>query len=402
LDGTKNVIIKGIGIRNFLRTIEISAAERVSLLDLRLVPGRTGILLYDGVRGVRVDDLTINAGFPPWASWRDVKTKPRIGASLKLTGILLRGHAGCVRIEQSRFINVFDGVTAVDAPRHLQIMHNAFDRVLDDALQLGTAGADVEFGYNMVFGPGPSHDGSGPSPAPGTKYIHHNVIDVRDEELYHRVGQGKPGWRFHIPLAVHGLREAGADPWKIYQNTILFRPNTNRYGAGQDRKGPRSGPKHEVYNNIFLQLSDWHVARDARVDDGAEIFDGNIYHRAAPHPKSDLFILWRYGDERRDFASLEAFRDSSYAMATQAYYPPGWERLGIQADPELRDPERCDYRPAADSPAARRGVDLSRTGWPGSRDGGYRGAVSPDAVTGLDEIGARLATRCDVGTAAAP
>jgi hypothetical protein len=387
LEGARHLVLKGIGIRHFLRPIDLRAGGIISLLDLAIVPGRTGILVQKGVRDLTLRGLTIDAGFPAWVAWRDVKSKPRVAARLKLTGVLVRSETACISITHSRFIDVFDGITAAGSPEHLSIRHNAFDRVIDDALQLGTAAAHVEFGYNLVFGPGPSHHGSGPSPAPGTKYIHHNVIDVRHDELYSRVGEDRAGWRHHIPLPTHSIKAAGPDPWKIYHNTILFRRNTNNAGAGQERKGPREGPPHEVYNNIFVQHSDYRASRGARVDDGAEIFDGNLYHRTVPRAEASLFSSWRRGEETRSFASLAEFRSSSFAAATRAYYLPGWEQMGIEADPLLRDPPGRDYRPALDGPAALGALDLGATGWPGAHAGGYRGAVDPRAASGLGAVG---------------
>jgi hypothetical protein len=206
-------------------------------------------------------------------------------------------------------------------------------------------------------------------------------------ELYSRLGEDKPGWRYHIALPTHSTDFAGADPWKLCNNTILFRSNTNNSGAGQDRDGPRGGPPHEVYNNIFVQQSDHRLARDEGVGDGAEIFDGNLYHRTVPNARAPLFQPWHNGEESRSFISLDEFRSSDFARATRSHYPPGWEQAGVEADPMLRDPGGRDYRPAHDGPAASGALDLSAKGWPGADGAGYRGAVDPRALTGLGEVG---------------
>lgn len=388
LDGARHIVIKGLGIKHFLRPVDVRSGALLTLVDLEIVPGRTGVLIGEGAQHVGLHGIRVDAGFPAWVAWRDVKSGPRVAARLKLTGALVRSETECISITGSHFADVFDGITAAGNSERLSIRNNAFDRVIDDALQLGTAAAHVEFAYNLVLGPGPSHHGSGSSRSPGTKYIHHNVIDARHEELYSRLGEGKPGWRHHIVFPTHGMKSAGPDPWKIYNNSILFLRNTNNAGAGQERKGPRLGPVHEVYNNIFVQHSDYHVSRAAQLSDGAEIFDGNLYYRTVSPAQTPLFRSWRNGEETRDFASLAEFRNSSFAAITRSHYPPGWEHAGVEADPLLRDPDGRDYRPARNGPAASGALDLGSRGWPGAkREGGYRGAVDPDAETGLGAVG---------------
>ena len=169
LDGTRHVVLKGLGIKHFLRPLDVRSGVALSLSDLEIVPGRTGVVIGKDVQNVQLRGVTVDAGFPAWVSWRDVKSGPRVAAHLKLTGLILRGQTDCISITHSRFIDVFDGITAVGNPERLSVRNNEFDRVIDDALQLGTAAAHVEFAYNLVLGPGPSHHGSGPSRAPNPR-----------------------------------------------------------------------------------------------------------------------------------------------------------------------------------------------------------------------------------------
>lgn len=389
LADARHVVVDGLDLRHFRRPLVLADAAAITLRNLRLVPGRTGVLLDDGARGIALDGLLIEGGFPAWIAWRDLKDPPQPAAGLKLAGLILRAVSD-VTVTRSCFRDLFDGILATRDPRRLAVLHNRFEHVVDDALQLGTAASHVEFAYNLVLGPSVSHHASGPALAPGTKYIHHNVIDVRFEELYGRQGQDGPGWRFHIPFPRHGMLSLTLDPWKIYNNTILFEANTNAAGAGQNRAGLRAGPPHEVYNNIFVVRSGGRVARGERVDDGAEILDGNLYHRPPSLAYEPLMIDWQNAGQSRDFWSLAEFRASSLAEATRAYYPPGWESRGVQADPLLRDPADGDYRPLPDGPAAEGAIDLSATGWPGATGAGFRGAVDPGMPTEFDTVGSRL------------
>jgi hypothetical protein len=167
----------------------------------------------------------------------------------------------------------------------------------------------------------------------------------------------------------------GADPWKIYQNTIVVtQDHTTDRGIECSYFIEPYDPKHphEVYNNIFIQTAGHWIAREARTADGSQIFDGNLYHRQAAHSEKPLFKDLRLGDRKESFHSLSDFKRSEFWRATKAYYPAGWESAGVESDPLLDQ----DYRPARKGPAAAGAVSLP-AGFPGNDGQGYRGALAP-------------------------
>ena len=117
-------------------------------------------------------------------------------------------------------------------------------------LQLGTAGYDIEVNHNVMVqvASGPSWHGSGSPPAGkvGTKYFHHNVIDASVPMLYGRIdphqknpakfgGPHGDGIAAGRPFGAHSFSGVtGADPWKVYHNTILGHIDVDNRGFGVD------------------------------------------------------------------------------------------------------------------------------------------------------------------------
>ena len=339
-------------------------------------------LIDNSTHDIHFDRVNMNLLCPPWVAWSDVKFTRLVD---KFTGVLLNSSskASNIKIESCQFNGVFDGIIATGKNKHNIRVHDSSFTVFDDALQLGSANYDIEFSYNMVIGPGPSHHGTGSSPFPGTKYIHHNIIDTSRPMLYGRkdpTGYLKSkyrGWRHPMCHGGHvGSGYGDGDPWKIYNNTYLFGENIGSVGPGIAPKGRSSKSKHEVYNCILIQNSDLFITRNGRVDDGKEIRDGNVYYRTVKNPKDGRFLAeLQSGGSTGHFSSLAKFKSSKHYAVTKKYYTPGWEASGLEVNPQLDK----NYAPQNDA-AWFGGVDLSKKGWPGTQSlkgDPYRGAIAP-------------------------
>jgi hypothetical protein len=311
---------------------------------------------------------------------------------LQGAAIELNDRVDGVVVRNCRFTGLFDAIDATEDPRNLHIHHNEFHTIRDDVLQLGTAGFGVDFHDNLIRKAtvGVSYHGSGAA-APsviGTKFIHHNVIDTSTTQLYGRddpAGLLPSTWRGPLGDGMatgraFGDHEShlvtGPDPWKIYCNTVVVARDVDDRGAGQSYEHSRFDPAvpHEVYNNIFVQMVDHHLDRRARVADGSQIQDGNLYFLRLAHASSPLFQQYDNAGIRRDFVSLSQFLASGHWTATRASYPAGWEAFGVQGDPGLD----ASYRPAAGGPAASGAIDLRTRGWPGTASAQpWRGALPP-------------------------
>ena len=389
----RHLEIDNLSIEGYRHCLRIDDAAFLKLSNLTMRCGTIAVVMF-GTHHVQIRNVTFHHDLPDWISWTDIKSGRRPARLLKAAAIALGEGVHHLDVSGSRFFGVFDGIEAIsEGLHHVRVDHNLF-HVRDDALQLASTAYQIEFDNNLVFGPGPSHDGSGDTPEPGTKYIHHNIIDTRAALFWGRVDpdeQLKPymrGWGPHRPLSSHN-DDGFLDPWKIYQNTFVLGDGLGIGGVGLGLWGrPSPDVPHEVYNNIIQQRADaWLIAR-LDVAAGGQILDGNLYHRTVAGAKAPFFKDMAMGDEFRHFSSLAAFRESAFSSSTQAFYGLGWEQGGIEADPGLGAIDQGDYRPMIDGAASAPGiVDLQPTGWPGTSAQPFRGAVDPHASSKTGDVG---------------
>lgn len=367
-------------------------ATRITVRDSAIRGGRYHIRIKDDVEQVALERVTIDGGVPPWIARSDVKRPrdARPGHRFQGAGVHI-ANASSVTIADSRFRYLFDGIDASPAPSQLKIIDNEFFVIRDDVLEIGSASYDVEVAHNVMTSVayGVSWNGAGQPPdgKAGTKYIHHNIIDASTPMLYGRSDpDGTLEDKFDGPLGdgmatgraigMHSRSSiTGADPWKIYNNTFIV-------GADVDNRGVEAAyyiepydpnVPHEVYNNIFVQRSGDPIVREARLSDGSQVFDGNLYDRRPHQNARPLLEDLLDNGNGHDFASLNDFVGSAPWRATRAYYGPGWEQSGVEGDPQLD----ANHRPAAQGPAAQGAIPLASRGWPGASDQSFRGARAP-------------------------
>ncbi|GAB62034.1 hypothetical protein KSU1_C0438 [Candidatus Jettenia caeni] len=385
------ISIEGINARYQNNVFEFeSGSDHITLKNMEIAGGRTPIMIRGDVRDIVLDGIHVSDNVPPWIAWSDVKCGTQPGHSLQGTAISIEDSAHDIEIKNCIFENTWDGIDANETAYNLHIHDNVFKGTRDDVVQLGSGCSDIEFNHNKLLfvSKGVSREGSGSPLRPGTKYIHHNIIDCskpmlggrRDpddvlSEKYH--GPNGDGMVWARPFGRHqGIEFGGGDPWKIYHNTIIFGKELNGKGAGHEYilESFYPGYPQEVYNNIIIQTMDHWLARDCRVADGSQICDGNIYYRSVAGPKNYFFRSWeeKLGSSSYYFKSLSAFKSSPLFDASRKYYAPGWEKNGTEANPQLDK----DYYPAPDGPAATGAIPLPSS-WPGLDGGGYRGALPP-------------------------
>lgn len=291
-----------------------------------------------------------------------------------------------VTISDCTFSRSWDAVSALADADNILIYGNSFTNIRDDGIQLGSSTSNVDIGYNRMIHvfTGISRHGSGDCPEPGTKFIHHNIIDS-SKPMFVRRGdplnllKKKHAWlngpemMNNPPFGVHRLKHIGTDPYRIYNNTIIFRRSPSRYGVGitVSETNRSAIPPSEIYNNIMMCNEDGEILRLADCGGGTQIYDGNIYFKPVAASKTPYFYQYLINNKHRHFFSLENFRKSECASLTRIYYPPGWDSESIIADPLLD----TDYTPSAFGPAATKGITLNQK-WP-NFDSLYRGAIPP-------------------------
>jgi hypothetical protein len=115
------------------------------------------------------------------------------------------------------------------------------------------------------------------------------------------------------------------------------------------------------------------MLRRARVHDGSQVFDGNVWARFGAPATTPLLQQCENNAVFADFVSWSAFATSSHSTAATANYAPGWEVAGAEGDPQLDG----DLHPRRGGLADGDGVPLATRPWPGAARGGYRGALAP-------------------------
>jgi hypothetical protein len=280
---------------------------------------------------------------------------------------------------------LFDGFNG--RVHNVHIHHNVFRGIRDDCFQFATSSYNLEINHNKMIhvSKGPGYQGTGDSEKPGTKYIHHNIIDCTKLWQYTRrkvngewgkkpskkVNELGQGWS--KAFGAHGNRNI-KDPWKVYHNTILFGKGISGWGAGHEYTHAPFDPDvpHEVYNNIIIQVADAWLAGRVRVADGSQIHDGNLYYRSYANPTQPFFARWSDASGPQDFNSLAEFLASPLFTESKKHYAPGFESSGVEGDPRLDS----HYRPDPGGPAATGAIPLPPE-WPGNTAGVFRGALPP-------------------------
>jgi hypothetical protein len=341
----------------------------------------TAIILRDGVKDVMVNHITVNGNFPDWLAWTDMKGNDGQSTPASYWPMRSAGINGSfvsnISVLNSHFNRVFDGM--VISGNNINVSGN-YGEFIDDFIQLGSDSSNVYIHENTIRGSGPSHYGRGDSESPGTIFVHDNYIDSSVKYL---IGKNDPsniledkhqGWRSGKPIAAHALSAVNkGDPWKIYQNTIVF---DGRFASGSglslwDGRN-ETGKAHEVYNNLIIEVGGGSILKSLQISDGKQYYDGNIYWQNTSSPKMPIFSGFanKKGDKEH-FYSVESLRSSTIYDQSKRQYKPGWENSGNSGNPHLDS----NYRPIQGGVAASGAVKLPNSFHGESNT--YRGALAP-------------------------
>jgi hypothetical protein len=385
--GSSYLVFDGVQFKYKNNAIEfMSGSHDITVRNAELLGGRTHVMVRDGVHNLIFDGITVDDSVPPWITWEDVKSGTKPAHSLQGVAFNIQGSAHHVEIKNSTVSDVFDVLDATATAHDLHVHDNLFVGIRDDCFQLGSGGYNYHIHDNRMIhvSKGVSRHGSGSSPRPGTTWVHHNVVDNSRLMQYGRQtsdgtwhGKADPGMDGRVWATPFGSHEGSGfgqgDAWKIYHNTVIHGKDISNLGGGHTRSR-RPGHVHEVYNNIFVQVTDFRIARGATAAGGMQIYDGNLYYRQAENPTNAIFVSYEPAGNGapQSFQTLAEFVGSPFWEETRSFYAPGWETNSVEADPKLDE----NYKPGPGSPAAFGGVSLPE-GLPGRDRTGYRGAVDP-------------------------
>jgi hypothetical protein len=127
----------------------------------------------------------------------------------------------------------------------------------------------------------------------------------------------------------------GPDPWKIYHNTIQAAPDMDNEGVGAAYNLALYDPldPQEVYNNIFIQTGDQWILRGARIGDGSQILDGNLYFRSLPDLRTPLFYPFPGDNGTASYDTLAAWNASNGPVITHEVLSSGVGGLRLRGQP---------------------------------------------------------------------
>jgi hypothetical protein len=383
LDGAAHLELEGLVLRHRGIGVELGdGAHHITFRDVRVLGGSYHVVVQEDCHHLTFDRVQIRDSIPPWVAWQDVKSGSMPANGLQGAGIEIGERSHQIEVRDSHFSGMFDGIDVLGDAHDVEIHHSVFEDIRDDALELGTAGHHHHVHHNRMVDSlaAVSIDGSGSAPQPGTTWVHHNLIDTSTKTQFYRPGAEMEaladpiGRVWATPFGVHGGDDLGqGDAWSIYQNTIVLGADIFREGAGHTM-ARRPGFVHRVLNNIFVQVADHPVAREASAVGGQQIYDGNLYFRAVSPTSTPLFLEYEQtpGDAE-SFAELAEFIGSDFWEATRSFYPPGWETHSVELDPQLD----ADYRP---SPAAAAGAVPLPADLPDATESSGRGALAPQGA----------------------
>ncbi|MDB4224578.1 hypothetical protein N9850_12470, partial [Granulosicoccus sp.] len=358
-----------------------STSSNVVISDTTFMGLSIAIIAEEGVDNVVVDHCEIDARFPAYLAWTDMKgtdgqSKPGAHWLNKAAGLTGR-QIDALTFSNNYFNETFDGLVISGADAN--IFGNA-GFFVDDFVQLGSDSSNVKINSNLVLGAGPSHYGRGNSPAPGTIYIYQNVIDTSRKILWGKLDpqnilrSSYSGWGEQKPFQSHAKSAVeDGDPWKIYNNTVVFDSSENGFGLGIELFGEQNstGESHEVYNNIFMETGGGIFTKNINIGLANQIYDGNVYWSTSLVGGPIFSSMKNMAQSSETFYSLNDFRASNHFTETISQVSTGWESNGLLDDPQLS----AAMVPSVGSPAATTDLTLP-SNLPGANLT-YRGAIAP-------------------------
>lgn len=296
--------------------------------------------------------------------------------------------------------------TGANRANRFRFRNCTFFNILDDGIQCNFNANRWEIGYcyfrgSAYGGMGVGGEAEGDATVPGEFFMHHNIVDARFEVGSDWRAQPHPRYPYlsHSP--------DGRSPWKIYNNLILFGPDTEEeFGTAlmhcptnTDNTLTGAANMHEVFNNIILRVflegtkrydptftstgsgsgfSNVHTSRSDYVNGGSagtshtyvrysaafsnELFDYNCYWRPGSMSVDPMFENYRRGKNQpqHNFTSIAnwkahaEFEHSKLSGSFRGAYSPGFDGNSTDSKPTLAaldsyPTDRFKYRPSATS-----------------------------------------------------
>ena len=181
--------LDGVTVKYRNNALRFSSGHHINVSNVTVLGGSTFIYTLQEAHDLVFNNITANGYFPEWLAFRDIKSSPFTAHAMEVSAFVLHGSEN-VTIMNSTIRNVMDAIGG--GGNNFSIHHNNFFDIRDDVLQLDTDYGNVDMAYNKVINCSKSfdRDGAGNANAAylGTKYVHHNIIDLRKRHLHFRPG----------------------------------------------------------------------------------------------------------------------------------------------------------------------------------------------------------------------
>ncbi|MDJ0804981.1 MAG: right-handed parallel beta-helix repeat-containing protein, partial [Desulfobacterales bacterium] len=209
-------------IRNHYASFLLSSSNNIEIENIVFSPTKYGVLIKKASSHIKISHSRFKDNIPDWISWSDVKMGTKPAHSMQNNAIEINPGSKNVTISDCTFSRSWDAVSALADADNILIYGNSFTNIRDDGIQLGSSTSNVDIGYNRMIHvfTGISRHGSGDCPEPGTKFIHHNIIDS-SKPMFARRGdplnllKKKHAWlngpemMNNPPFGVHRLKHIG-------------------------------------------------------------------------------------------------------------------------------------------------------------------------------------------------
>jgi len=425
------VQVEGLHVRfggNLAVRIEASSHVVLDHVDVRAASG--GVFFGGGNTGVHLRHCTVDGGRPTWLFRSDIKdgytacgdcgTVIENDLAAGTHDFLLAGAATDVDtvIEYCEFVAGHDLALF---GQHTTFHHNWVHNLHDDALIVDRAGTtDLHVHQNVItnclmaisfaLGAEPSPDES--------RSVHRNLIDLREPTSSFRPRPAGHLVDGNDDTPVDGVYRYGQlyksndpdGPMDFFHNTCLVRRLDGPTGFGLFRGAGQGDQVRRSINNIFVDVTPLITAASDYVTaylpppSFSGPTDGNCYVQVGGPPRA-LLRHEKYGPPPpvpgADFDDLTAYRGSPpdflgspHFLASQALYPPGFERHGVEDEAPFRGlaadgaPQEADDLRLNDSSQARdHGIDPNDVGIadPFATPGPWHmGCYPPGGTGGLD------------------
>jgi hypothetical protein len=353
-----HLVFENITIAGAYKAIRMrSGSGQLVFKNINVSSASIGFLADETVDTVLIEQVTIEGAFPSWLAWTDMKgsskhAKPASHWLMKPSGISGKTIDNLV-VRNSQFLNLFDGLVVGGSNINI---HNNYFHCVDDMVQLASSASQVWINNNIVMGAGPSHNGKSDSVSPGTKYIHHNIIDSRRKVLWSRddpaqlINKNQRGVLSTLPFPRHKGQGAGkGDPWKITNNTVVYDSSGYSTDPGYQLWGQvnTTGVMHEVYNNIFWDQGPGMFTRGVLSNQLSQQYDGNVYWANGANEKPTIYKKFVSLSGEKSNLTLPDYIQYSQGQLSRQKSIRLWDQNSVVARPDLDEnliPKQGDNR----------------------------------------------------------